>query len=228
MNQKLKVYFIRHGQTYFNVLKVLQGWSDTPLTAKGHEDAYELGKNLHELGDFSDNIYCSDVNRAVQTAMEISKGVMEGGRPPMKIHPLPELREQFYGSFEGKSKEKTYLAIDGKSIKETLKVMNMDDMQDRIADMDPLDLAENSHQFWSRFTKGMMQVIHENPSADSVIVITHSCILGALLGDYAPEMLDPVEPDNLSITTVEFDRSGFNPTVLAYNQHIEVKKTDQV
>ncbi|MGN1284706.1 MAG: histidine phosphatase family protein, partial [Candidatus Limosilactobacillus intestinavium] len=26
------VYFIRHGETYFNCFARLQGWSDTPLT----------------------------------------------------------------------------------------------------------------------------------------------------------------------------------------------------
>ena len=28
----MKLYFLRHGQTYLNKYKKMQGWSDTPLT----------------------------------------------------------------------------------------------------------------------------------------------------------------------------------------------------
>ena len=33
------VYMIRHGQTYFNKYRRMQGWCDSPLTAVGEQDA---------------------------------------------------------------------------------------------------------------------------------------------------------------------------------------------
>ena len=44
----------------------MQGWSDTPLTAKGKEDAANAGRALANL-DF-DYLFSSDLKRAVDTA----------------------------------------------------------------------------------------------------------------------------------------------------------------
>ena len=38
------VYMIRHGQTYFNKYRRMQGWCDSPLTAVGEQDARNAGK----------------------------------------------------------------------------------------------------------------------------------------------------------------------------------------
>lgn len=40
------VYFVRHGQTMFNYFQRMQGWSDSPLTAKGIQDAKKAGQHL--------------------------------------------------------------------------------------------------------------------------------------------------------------------------------------
>lgn len=39
-------YITRHGETQFNVANRVQGWCDSPLTAKGIYDAYKLGRGL--------------------------------------------------------------------------------------------------------------------------------------------------------------------------------------
>ena len=39
-------YITRHGETQFNVENRVQGWCDSPLTAKGIYDAYKLGQGL--------------------------------------------------------------------------------------------------------------------------------------------------------------------------------------
>ena len=33
------LYLVRHGQTELNVKNILQGWHDSPLTARGREQA---------------------------------------------------------------------------------------------------------------------------------------------------------------------------------------------
>ena len=47
----VNVYFIRHGETIFNVFARLQGWSDTPLTAKGEKDASKVGGEIKDGSD---------------------------------------------------------------------------------------------------------------------------------------------------------------------------------
>lgn len=47
---KLNIYLVRHGQTFFNIYNKLQGWSNSPLTMKGKEDAKVAGEKLHQNG----------------------------------------------------------------------------------------------------------------------------------------------------------------------------------
>lgn len=49
------------------------GWTDTPLTEAGHEQARRLAARLRqELGDAPVALYTSDLQRAMQTALHIS------------------------------------------------------------------------------------------------------------------------------------------------------------
>ncbi|PMD73123.1 histidine phosphatase family protein [Companilactobacillus nuruki] len=215
----MDIYFIRHGETYFNRLNKMQGWSDTPLTKSGHEEAYKMGRTLGNLGDLSGTIYCSDMNRSVQTVAELNSSFKFAGGKPFKMVTMPELREQFYGSFEGQSKEETYSKISGKSEEETLKQMSANEIQDKLAKLDPNHLAETSKQFWNRFSKGIEQILQKETKP--VIVVTHSAILTALVNTYAPFLLDKVEPGNLSLTKVHFDGEKFEPKIVYYNEKIE-------
>lgn len=222
MSKNLKIYFIRHGETYFNYLGMMQGWSDTPLTAKGHEQAFLLGKRIEQLGDISPNIYSSDMNRAVQTAKEINHGIEDTGiYQPLKLHTMPELREQFYGSFEGKPKDLTYQAITGTTLVRALRKMNPDQLQNKFAEDDPNSLAETSLHFWSRFSRGIETIVRKETKP--VVVITHSAIMTALVGMYAPQMLDPIESKNLAVTTVEFPDQGFAPKIISYDRTLPSK-----
>jgi len=215
----MNIYFIRHGETYFNYLGKMQGWSDTPLTKSGHEEAYRMGRTLKNLGEISDTIYCSDMNRSVQTVTELNSGSKAVGGKTYKMVTMPELREQFYGSFEGQSKVDTYKLVSGKSVEGTLTEMSANDMQDRIAKLDPNKLAETSSQFWNRFASGIEKIL--KTETKPVLVVTHSAILTALVNTYAPGMLDQVEPNNLSLTKVHFDGDKFEPQIVYYNEKVE-------
>ncbi len=62
----LDVYFMRHGQTVFNVQERIQGRCDSPLTQKGIEDAIEAAKNFKDIP--LSTIYISTSERARDTA----------------------------------------------------------------------------------------------------------------------------------------------------------------
>lgn len=215
----MDIYFIRHGETYFNHLGKMQGWSDTPLTKAGHEEAYRMGRTLGNLGTIAETIYCSDMNRSVQTVTELNNGFKAAGGKPFKMVTMPELREQFYGSFEGQSKKETYAKISGKSVEGTLTEMNANEMQDKIAKLDPTHLAETSKEFWSRFGSGIEKILKSETKP--VVVVTHSAILTALVNIYAPMLLDQIEPNNLSLTKVHFDSDEFKPKIVYYNERVE-------
>lgn len=90
-----KVYFVRHGQTVWNVENKICGATDSPLTALGHEQARKTGEKIKALGIHADEILYSPLSRAADTAMEISRitGI------PARME--PRLTEQNFGRFEG-------------------------------------------------------------------------------------------------------------------------------
>ena len=61
----MRIFLARHGQTVYNIEKRIQGWSDSPLTDLGINQAKQLGEYLKDI-DF--NIaYSSDAKRALET-----------------------------------------------------------------------------------------------------------------------------------------------------------------
>jgi probable phosphoglycerate mutase len=65
---------IRHGETDYNVNKLYSGNDDAPrLTAKGHIDAYNVGKELNQYK--IDIAIVSPLTRAIETYNEINKSI---------------------------------------------------------------------------------------------------------------------------------------------------------
>ena len=89
-----RLYFTRHGQTVWNVENKICGATDIELTALGHEQAIELGKKI-AAGEYGiDEILCSPLVRAAETARHISE--MTG--IPMRVE--QRLKEQNFGKYE--------------------------------------------------------------------------------------------------------------------------------
>ena len=89
------IYFTRHGQTVWNVENKICGATDIELTEKGHRQAEELGQRILEEGLRIDEVICSPLVRAAETARHISEitGV------PMRVE--QRLKEQNFGKYEG-------------------------------------------------------------------------------------------------------------------------------
>ena len=66
-------YFVRHGQTVWNVENKICGATDIELTPLGHEQAIETGKKILEMGIEADIILTSPLVRASETARHISE-----------------------------------------------------------------------------------------------------------------------------------------------------------
>ena len=66
-------YFVRHGQTVWNVEGKICGATDIALTQLGHEQAIETGKKILEEHIQADEILYSPLMRAADTAKHISE-----------------------------------------------------------------------------------------------------------------------------------------------------------
>ena len=90
-----KLYFTRHGQTFWNVENKICGATDIALTPLGHEQAVAAGKMIREGGYAIDEILYSPLMRAAETARHISE---ETGIP---MREESRLKEQNFGIYEG-------------------------------------------------------------------------------------------------------------------------------
>ena len=106
------IYLLRHGQTEWNVEGRYQGQLNSPLTAKGQEQAKANALKLANYIDLkSIKIFSSPLGRAKETAEIITK---QNGVALSKIIFEERIQEFNYGIFEGKTKvycQKEYKAI---------------------------------------------------------------------------------------------------------------------
>lgn len=93
------VYFVRHGQTVWNVENKICGATDIALTELGHQQAIETGKMLLKQGIQADEILYSPLIRAAETARHISEITGIPGRME------PRLKEQNYGKWESTARD---------------------------------------------------------------------------------------------------------------------------
>ena len=70
----MELYIIRHGKTYWNNEKKIQGWADIELTESGRRVAYDSAEGMKDI--HFDAIYSSPLKRAYETAC-ILKGSRE-------------------------------------------------------------------------------------------------------------------------------------------------------
>ncbi|HIV16997.1 MAG TPA: histidine phosphatase family protein [Candidatus Alectryocaccobium stercorigallinarum] len=88
-------YYVRHGESIWNVENKICGATDIALTEKGHMQAIETGKKFLEQNIKADEILYSPLIRAAETARHISEvtGI------PARVE--PRLIEQNFGKWEG-------------------------------------------------------------------------------------------------------------------------------
>ena len=96
-----ELYFVRHGESLWNVEDKICGATDSPLTEKGRAQAEATGKVILGSGIRADLILYSPLLRAADTALKIS----EMTDIPAKME--PRLIEQNFGIWEGTSPRKS-------------------------------------------------------------------------------------------------------------------------
>lgn len=103
--KKGHLYFVRHGQTIWNVENKICGATDIALTPLGHEQAIETGKRILEQGIRADEILYSPLVRAKDTALHISEMIGIPAREEWR------LREQNFGKYESTPRDGAEFAL---------------------------------------------------------------------------------------------------------------------
>jgi broad specificity phosphatase PhoE len=144
-NHDLRIYLARHGQSEANAAHIVAGWTDSPLTANGRQQAHDLSEALQ--GVHLDAIYSSTLSRSRDTA------VIAAAR--RRIELVPELRERNSGRFErGSNDAEGYL-------------------KRRFAEDDDLDGGETPAQFLKRVDGAIAGIISRHP-AGAISIVGHA------------------------------------------------------
>lgn len=91
-------WFLRHGESESNVKRVVAGWTDVPLTARGRAQAVDAAERLR--GQDIGAIYCSHLIRARDTAAIVAE------RLGLTVEIVPDLAERNWGALEGQPPER--------------------------------------------------------------------------------------------------------------------------
>lgn len=100
----VKLVLLRHGQSLANKVNEYTGWSDSPLTQKGVEQAHLAGKILAKQQLKFTDIHTSVLVRAIKTANIVAEELSQSYLP---LHKNWRLNERHYGSLRGWNKDDT-------------------------------------------------------------------------------------------------------------------------
>ena len=185
---QLTVYVVRHGQTDWNREGRIQGGTDKPLNATGREQAATLGRTLADVR--IDAVYTSSHQRARQTAE-----VFEGRAP---IRAMDELRERFFGKFEGANDKDAAIVADWNKRRFTWD--------------DTMEGGESLDSQACRAEAALKAIRERHTGGGTVVIVGHGGInpllVSHLIGVPPQEGASAINQGNDEIYRIEIARSG--------------------
>lgn len=204
----MKIYFIRHGETVWNTLKIFQGSSNSPLTEKGREQAKKLGEKLKNT-EFT-NFYSSPMGRTIETSQLII------GDRDIKIEFIEEFKEISVGRMEGVPREKFE--------KDFPEQYHNFFFNPKDYDPTPFD-GETYPHLLERVQIGLNKIIQNYEKDDIVAVVSHGVTLKAIFKIIKnmsfEELGEAPVPKNTSLSIVDYTDGKYTIEVFSDISHLE-------
>jgi broad specificity phosphatase PhoE len=153
----MTLLLLRHGESAGNVQRVIQGWHDFPLTARGHRQAAHAAARLADVGAIA--LYSSPLSRAADTAAVVSRAT------GLDVEETPEFREYCFGDAQG---------------------MSWDDaaarwgLDDRDWGVGRVPGEEGMEAFRTRVS-GQFEVLAARHQGEIAVVVLHAGVVGAII-----------------------------------------------
>ncbi|MWN05481.1 histidine phosphatase family protein [Gilliamella sp. Pas-s95] len=212
----ITIYFARHGKTLFNTYDLVQGWADSPLTDQGIELAHYLGEGLKDIQ--FDAYYTSDAGRQRETMQELLK---QKDVKDYKIRELKELREVFFGGFEGGPNKKMvrasmklagYNSVDAFYKNYQAGNLTIDVMINSIAKADPKHQAESYQQVKAR-TQDALKTIIQNAQHNhekTILAISSGMSMQAMIYDLTDNKDKNKPLSNATVVKITYKNGQYN------------------
>lgn len=207
----LRLRIVRHAETEHNVGHLMQGWSDSPITAQGHEQIAAVARHLS--AERFDLAFCSDLQRTRTTAAGILDAL--AAQPPVEYTEL--LREWNFGSHEERPAAEVWREViveHGFEVDRELSALRAIGEQvgwrglfDTIAQLDTSGQAEQAAATVMRADAALEHVVRAAagvPGGEeaSVLIVSHGGFITSLLRQLVPEVTPDIILPNCSVTTV--------------------------
>ena len=151
------IYFVRHGETEWNLNRRIQGRTDIPLNETGRDQARETGRLLSSRR--WDLIVSSPLSRAFETASIIAE---ELGMPRPEV--LRDVEERNYGDAEG---------------------LTYEQIERQFPDDAPVPGRESRDEVTARVIPAIVDLAERHPG-QSILVVTHGGVIRSVLMKVAP------------------------------------------
>ncbi|MBB6479318.1 histidine phosphatase family protein [Spirochaeta isovalerica] len=195
---KTTLYIVRHGQTEWNRLGLLQGQLASPLTEEGIADTEAFRQEITELEP--DVVYSSDQDRALTTAKILT------GDLHREIHIHEGLREMNFGVFQAKSWENIE-----EEMPELFEVYRQDDPDFVIPE------GESHNQFHKRAVNALIEITEAHPGK-RILIVSHGGTINKMLGyveGMRPSANRFFHSKNLALNILEFENGRYRRTTEA-------------
>lgn len=211
----LRLYFLRHGKTEWNLESRYQGaGGDSPLLPESYAEIHQAATFLKQV-TFS-HVYASPIKRARDTALTVLNDLPDD--IPLSL--LSRLEEFHLGRMEGMTftdAKKTFPA-------------EFDAFRNAPDKYKPVEIGGESFQeLITRMTPAIQMIVHANNSAaQNALVVSHGAALNAeinaLLGTPLAHLRDRGGLTNTSTTILETTDNGASFQLIAWNKTDYLKR----
>ena len=214
--KEVTIYLVRHGKTWFNTIDLVKGFSDSPLTDNGMQQARVLGSNMSDIKFVG--AYSSSLGRQKETLKYI---LAENKNETPQIVELDGLKEWNYGGYEGMKGEEMWTPLfeqNGLELDDNwtyypdlVNILGDRGIADAIAANDPEKMAETYDEITARAQEAMDQVIADTLAAGggNVLMVSSGSQIPTILELVVPGQHDGEIIGNCSVTILTYKNGAY-------------------
>ena len=213
MSMITRICFARHGETDWNAERRMQGHIDIPLNSHGQVQAQRLAQSLQHAGHTFDHLYSSDLQRAADTAKQVSNAL------ELSITIDPIFRERHVGVLQG---------------------LRLDDAPHQVPDVWQAHLArdiqhdlgggESIQAFHERAQRALATLLAAH-AGQTILVVSHGGTLDMMYRIATKQALDQARVavvPNTSLNWIAFDGKAWSVERWADTDHLSTLALDNV